>query len=1545
MLLDELNTDDACTEETELLQRWFRLDRNALPPVRVLQPISLQIPQFSQTKGEVSVVRRMSFLALIVFDSFKMDFGIADGIADVNEQKRLRGHWRETEEKLLRSLTAAAAKCDRLSEEQKLRWKISTTHQEVNLGALSDNVSSSNVLCYVRNITQFGDLQDVNNIDTGKKIVGRYLDLTLDGQHVDSESAALRHTMRQEVENKGVCCRTFPVDWKEEGILQTTHSEYITKFGEQVKRDLLDAIQKSVERIPKLNACLEEIATHFAFCWKRAEAFHGRQDLVQHGLDLVQNSGKRRELCVIHGISGSGKTSLTAKLALMCRDAFSNDTSGPLMVVRFCGTSSSSSSVLPLLSNITDHIEWFYSGKQPESPDGESFRTIVARFHKALQLATPSKPLLVFIDSLDQLDDQNQGRSNLSWLPYKLPQNISVTVSTLPDIGGCLRYLKTQTTVSETQYLEVTSMSVDDATVTLHDWFKASGRTLRDDQWEQLVAAATDATVEPPTMLRLKLLCDMAKTWRSYDQVETCPRSVRSLLQNLFHDLEKLHGETLVSHTFGLLALSKQGLGEADFLDLLSGSEVVLDTVLQYHKPPIRRLPQIVFARLRNAVGDYLVERGTSQGKLVLSWYHRQFREAAESRYLQNSKSTRYFAELLTDYYSEKMHRQFPDRGFVDQPLHFAATAQNAIISNKHIFNDSKILELPSACLKAGRFEDFAQHVCNLTFVAAAVESGLARSVVAALGESIHLHSISVVAPTKTDIELHNRLDSYALFLSTNMHIFQKEPQLIHQQATNMPDENVAHQDAVSLSPSQVRPWSSRHQALVTHINKPQGKNPCLFTMSVHDAPITDIAILAKHSDEMEPVVTACRAGLIVCYNIVTGSTVLSLNAGCGVSKLALTNPDLGGFRFDVVAACYDGWVRSWAISLEDGQSSSTPKLSWQAHELCEGCSSFNNVSMALSTSTQHLQVFTGACQLLAQKVLAGEIRKWDLGAEDRNGRPSLSCDKRDFSRVVPGTTKGRFGVSFLALTPQDELVIVAIRKSKPETQPQSGVIFICSFESLEPLCAVPDAMHQSQWIDIRPFLKWPPTLPDEQLWSMLVSTPCTQMRFVVSFIPQKKDVQSKLLWIQDTENDFHCAVHGKTQTFSFSGLGCNVELWEMPNVEHVAREKWKSWTVAEANPSLGTVDTFRGHGHTVHVVRVSEQAPHAFSGATNGVLKVWFLNNIRQYKYAPLHTYGVSACAVSGDGSVLVTGSDRGRLAGAEIVTWDPVTGKQLSTVHTNIQFKVTGLVFSPDKSRICYRTDGQNCVHILESNGACEVTIALGDETGEKVWGSNNLDWSPSGEVLLATSSETRFIWLVHVQKRKTSSLEVHSGIVRGGRFSSDGAQFVTWSSALRGSGTSFTNTSSEIKLFAFPSQRQVACYTAPPEHLVVLSDTDVEPVTGVTSAGFFPDGTSVAAVTTSGHIVVLAVPSLVPKRVVKAHSHTLNTLKIISHRKKPYIVTAYSKIRIWDGRSLQKVGVVHNGARVTCINGFSDAADNMFIQAGDTTGKLSVFKVGSF
>ena len=50
-----------------------------------------------------------------------------------------------------------------------------------------------------------------------------------------------------------------------------------------------------------------------------------------------------------------------------------------------------------------------------------------------------------------------------------------------------------------------------------------------------------------------------------------------------------------------------------------------MDDIYQYHLPPKRRVPPLLWTRLRADLPDYLTD-SEADGVIVINWYHRQFR-------------------------------------------------------------------------------------------------------------------------------------------------------------------------------------------------------------------------------------------------------------------------------------------------------------------------------------------------------------------------------------------------------------------------------------------------------------------------------------------------------------------------------------------------------------------------------------------------------------------------------------------------------------------------------------------------------------------------------------------------------------------------------------------------------------------------------------------------------------------------------------------------------------------------------------------------------
>ena len=63
-------------------------------------------------------------------------------------------------------------------------------------------------------------------------------------------------------------------------------------------------------------------------------------------------------------------------------------------------------------------------------------------FSGRLSAASSDKPLVIFLDGLDQLTTEPSSQSILTWLPKQLPDNVHMVISTSTTDGDTFKALK-----------------------------------------------------------------------------------------------------------------------------------------------------------------------------------------------------------------------------------------------------------------------------------------------------------------------------------------------------------------------------------------------------------------------------------------------------------------------------------------------------------------------------------------------------------------------------------------------------------------------------------------------------------------------------------------------------------------------------------------------------------------------------------------------------------------------------------------------------------------------------------------------------------------------------------------------------------------------------------------------------------------------------------------------------------------------------------------------------------------------------------------------
>ena len=266
-------------------------------------------------------------------------------------------------------------------------------------------------------------------------------------------------------------------------------------------------------------------------------------------------------------------------------------------------------------------------------------------------MASKARPLLIFLDSVDELTGSTDA-NKFSWLPLRIPPHCKIVITCTWEKGNPilvqnLSFIK-QMIMEEEQFLEVTALGKKLAWRVMNLWMKSAGRTLNNFQWRKVANAMEFCTLPIFTKLMLQEVC----RWKSYSAPEKCilMTNVQDSVFQLFERVETKHGWLLVSHALAYVTASKNGVSEPEIEDFISLDDRVLDDIYQYHLPPTRRIPPLLWTRVRSDLPGYLAD-SEADGVCVINYYHKQFKFAAKKRYFVNDQDFLYFHSYMGDYF------------------------------------------------------------------------------------------------------------------------------------------------------------------------------------------------------------------------------------------------------------------------------------------------------------------------------------------------------------------------------------------------------------------------------------------------------------------------------------------------------------------------------------------------------------------------------------------------------------------------------------------------------------------------------------------------------------------------------------------------------------------------------------------------------------------------------------------------------------------------------------------------------------------------------
>ena len=91
-------------------------------------------------------------------------------------------------------------------------------------------------------------------------------------------------------------------------------------------------------------------------------------------------------------------------------------------------------------------------------------------------MATKEKPLVIILDSLDQLSSNNHAH-RLNWMPWQLAPNVRLIVSVLASEQRLFGKLQ-EMTQSQANFLEVNPLGTNQSNSIIKEWLTKENRTI-----------------------------------------------------------------------------------------------------------------------------------------------------------------------------------------------------------------------------------------------------------------------------------------------------------------------------------------------------------------------------------------------------------------------------------------------------------------------------------------------------------------------------------------------------------------------------------------------------------------------------------------------------------------------------------------------------------------------------------------------------------------------------------------------------------------------------------------------------------------------------------------------------------------------------------------------------------------------------------------------------------------------------------------------------------------------------------------------------------
>ena len=474
----------------------------------------------------------------------------------------------------------------------------SATAQEIHLGVFCVSDSNEHVIAYLRDITDVPESDISTFCESGE----------LPKQRLTRLKEQLETTLN--------ACNILKV---KESFGQYTSTHFSNMFTLEMEKRIRRVIDQAISEYEATEATTED-EIHLAIAAEEARNFVGRRKELAEISQYINDPNEHRPLW-IKSESGSGKSALMAKV-------IQNHLHTHHIICRFCGRSSGTLTT-------------------------EDLSFIAKSWKRKDFLKTLTKPTLIILDALNQLDDKNDLQfASLNWLKEVFPSNIKIIISTTNE-------LKYSQTPDFLKIYELSNMGEDSGALVMNI-LKQSERRLTPDQE---VALNKIIEVSNHSALYLHILGHYLRHATSWDYIDDTPSNLEGLINVMIGELTQpeRHGAPLVIEALSFMIIDKMGITDKEMIDLLSENNNIRRALENSSFHPLDtqelewRIPSVLWSRLRYDLSPFL-RTYTSQAGQMTTIYHNELKQILFNLCLNKPAFVAETASHLFHYYKAQIH-------------------------------------------------------------------------------------------------------------------------------------------------------------------------------------------------------------------------------------------------------------------------------------------------------------------------------------------------------------------------------------------------------------------------------------------------------------------------------------------------------------------------------------------------------------------------------------------------------------------------------------------------------------------------------------------------------------------------------------------------------------------------------------------------------------------------------------------------------------------------------------------------------------------------